>query len=230
MRHQFDLLVFDWDGTLMDSIDRIVHCLASAAADAGVQQQPEHNLRNIIGLGLTEAMQSLYPGEDEATILRLCAAYRHHFVELGKGDSALFEGVEAMLEELLGQGFKLAVATGKARVGLERVFTHTGYNRFFHASRCADETRSKPHPQMLHELMQELQVTPARTLMIGDTEYDLQMASNAGIASLGVSYGVHDCNRLWEHNPLACVDTVSELQALLSGSREHDLSSSAGLT
>ncbi|MGD9000896.1 MAG: HAD-IA family hydrolase [Granulosicoccaceae bacterium] len=227
MRQQFDLLVFDWDGTLMNSIDQIVHCLAVAAEDAGAPALPETSLRNIIGLGLTEAMQTLYPDEDEAMIQRLCRAYRHHFVEMGKGDSELFEGVEHMLEALLEQDFQLAVATGKARVGLKRIFDKTGYDRYFHASRCADETSSKPHPQMLHELMQELGTTPARTLMIGDSEYDLVMASNAGTASLGVSYGVHDCQRLLGHQPLTCVNTVTELHNVLCGTNDKRLSSSA---
>lgn len=227
MRHQFDLLVFDWDGTLMNSLDRIVHCLSAAAEDAGLPPLPEHSLRNIIGLGLSEAMQTLYPDEDETMIRQLCQAYRHHFVELGKGDSELFEGVEPMLQSLLAQGFKLAVATGKARAGLDRIFDHTGYDRYFHASRCADETSSKPHPQMLYELMAELAIAPERTLMIGDTEYDLQMASNAGIPSLGVSYGVHDCRRLGEHRPLACVSSIEELHGWLSGDARHGLSSMA---
>jgi phosphoglycolate phosphatase len=227
MRHQFDLLVFDWDGTLMNSIDQIVHCLAVAAEDAGAPALPDTTLRNIIGLGLREAMQTLYPDEDDAMIEALCQAYRHHFVEMGKGDSELFEGVEHMLEALLEEGFRLAVATGKARIGLKRIFDKTGYDSYFHASRCADETNSKPHPQMLHELMQELDTVPGRTLMIGDSEYDLLMARNAGIASLAVSYGVHNCERLMSHQPLTCVDTVAELHRVLCGTDTKRLSSSA---
>jgi len=220
MRHKYDLLIFDWDGTLMDSIDQIVDCLAAAADDAGAPDLPVSTLRDIIGLGLREAMDALYPGEPEEMIDRLVERYRYHFVEQKRGSAELFPGVEAMLERLTGNGFQLAVATGKARVGLKRVFHETGYDRYFHASRCADETESKPHPKMVHELIAELNADPERTLMIGDTSYDMRMAENAGIEALAVSYGVHNCQQLKEHTPVACVNSVAELDAWLDMTAE----------
>lgn len=215
MRHKYDLLIFDWDGTLMDSVEQIVGCLAAAAHDAGAPVLSVEILRNIIGLGLREAMEALYPDEPAEMIEKLVERYRQHFVEQKRGSADLFPGVEAMLQSLRDRGFQLAVATGKARTGLKRVFDETGCDRYFHASRCADETASKPHPKMIHELIAELNADPARTLVIGDTLYDMHMAANAGVHGLAVSYGVHDCQQLKEHNPVACVNSVAELHAWL---------------
>lgn len=220
MRDKYDLLIFDWDGTLMNSIDQIVECIEAAASDAGAPTLPPSTLKNIIGLGLREAMDTLYPDQSEAVIGKLVERYRYHFVEQKRGNAELFPGVEQMLAKLLDSGYQLAVATGKARVGLKRVFNETGYDRYFHASRCADETESKPHPKMVFELMQELQAEPGRTLVIGDTLYDMHMARNAGVDGLAVTYGVHACTQLREHEPIACVDTVGELQAWLDTPRK----------
>ena len=215
MRHKYDLLIFDWDGTLMNSIDQIVDCLEAAADDAGAPKLAVNTLRNIIGLGLREAMDTLYPEQDDAVIDKLVERYRYHFVEMKRGSASLFPGVEMMLENLRERGFQLAVATGKARVGLKRVFNETGYDRYFQASRCADETESKPDPKMVHELIAELEANPRRTLVIGDTRYDMHMAENAGVDGLAVSYGVHDCEQLRAHTPVACVNSVAELHAWL---------------
>ena len=215
MKHEFELLVFDWDGTLMDSVEHIVASLSAAAVDTGLEDLGQHRYRDIIGLGLKEAMQVLYPQADQLATETLCERYRYHYVEVNRVKSELFDGAVALLQAMRDRGLKLAVATGKGRVGLERVFTDTGYGDFFHASRCSDESGSKPQPHMLHELMQELNVEPARTLMIGDTEYDRAMARNAGTHGLAVSYGVHDCERLQQHRPLACLSSLEKLSSWL---------------
>ena len=215
MMHKFELLVFDWDGTLMDSVEHIASSLAAAATDIGMEDLGQQRYRDIIGLGLKEAMQALYPQAGEAETEALCERYRYHYVEVNQIKSDLFAGALDMLNDLRDKGLKLAVATGKARVGLERVFTDTGYGELFHASRCSDESGSKPQPHMLNELMQELEVAPERTLMIGDTEYDMAMARNAGTHGLAVSYGVHDCDRLQQHEPLACLPSMDELSGWL---------------
>jgi phosphoglycolate phosphatase len=215
MKHAFELLVFDWDGTLMDSVEHIVASLSAAAVDTGLEELGQHRYRDIIGLGLQEAMQALYPQAGEAETAALCERYRYHYVEASKVQSELFEGALELLHGMRDRGLKLAVATGKGRVGLDRVFADTGYGEFFHASRCSDESGSKPQPHMLYELMQELNVDPGRTLMIGDTEYDMAMARNAGTHGLAVSYGVHGCERLQQHAPLACLPSMQELSSWL---------------
>jgi len=211
MNKQFELYIFDWDGTLMDSVDHIVSSLAAAAADTDMEDLGPEKYRNIIGLGLVEAFNALYPHADQFQQDALSERYRHHFLDVTKGQSSLFDGVDTMLNNLKNTGVKMAVATGKARRGLNRVFDQTGYHGLFHASRCADESGSKPDPAMLHELMAELNVTPSQTLMIGDSSYDMQMANNAGVDCLAVSYGVHSCTELNKHKPLACCGDIIEL-------------------
>lgn len=217
---RFPLLVFDWDGTLMDSEARIVGCLQAAALDAGLPALDEARARNIIGLGLREAFYALFPDVRDDQHERLAAAYRHHFLENSRITSDLFPGVSETLTALRGQGYLLAVATGKGRQGLNHVLEQTGCTSLFHASRCADETISKPHPQMLLEIMEELEVEPGRTLMVGDTEYDMQMAKQAGAAALAVSYGVHSRERLLGHGPLDCLDRISDLPVWLETSED----------
>lgn len=212
----FKLLVFDWDGTLMDSAARIVACFNAAIVDAGLEPLPDASIRNIIGLGLREALDALAPGADIVLRERLVDRYRHHYLFANQTPSSLFSGADVMVRELGEQGYLLAVATGKGRQGLNRVLEETGCKGLFHATRCADETFSKPHPQMLLELMSELCVGPGETLMIGDTEYDLQMAKNAGTAALGVSYGAHERDRLLKCEPLACLDSLDALRGWLS--------------
>jgi phosphoglycolate phosphatase len=211
MQNEFKLLVFDWDGTLMDSEARIVACMQAAAADLGLTVPHDESVRNIIGLGLREAVTALIPGADDALIQRVADQYRSHFLERNQTPSQLFPGAAEVLWALHGQGYLLAVATGKGRHGLDRVLAETGCERVFHATRCADETFSKPHPEMLLQLMDELGVEAAETLMIGDTEYDLQMASNARARSLAVSYGVHPRERLLQHGPVGCLDDIRDL-------------------
>ncbi len=205
------LIVFDWDGTLMDSEARIVTCMHLAIADAGLEPRSNDQVRHIIGLGLYEALVQLYPDGTEAEYGLLVERYRHHFLFTDNTPMPMFEGAERLIRRLHDEGFLLAVATGKGRQGLDKVLEETGLGRYFHYSRCADEAGSKPSPQMLLDIMDWLGVENNAALMIGDTEYDLQMASNAGVDSLAVTHGVHDKSRLLECNPLACVDNLAEL-------------------
>jgi phosphoglycolate phosphatase len=217
---RFELLVFDWDGTLMDSEARIVACLQGAIADLGLPVRDVAALRNIIGLGLAEAIETLFPGSDAATRQAVVERYRHHFLVADPTPSALFEGAAEVLHGLAAQGYLLAVATGKGRRGLDKVLEETGLGPLFHATRCADETFSKPHPQMLLELMEHLGADPQATLMIGDTEYDMEMARNARTHALAVSYGVHHPERLLRHQPLGCLDRIGDLPVWLNTKHE----------
>jgi phosphoglycolate phosphatase len=212
----YRLVVFDWDGTLIDSEARIVACMAAAIADVGLPQRPPAALRNVIGLGLREALTTLFPDGDPEAHQHLTERYRHHFLFANPTPSAPFPGSLATLEWLAGQGYHLAVATGKGRTGLDKALKETGFGRFFAATRSADETASKPDPLMLREIMAELEVPPSQTLMVGDTEYDLAMARNAGTDALGVSYGVHERRRLLALGPRALLDDIAELPAWLT--------------
>lgn len=211
MSCNYNLIVFDWDGTLMDSEARIVACVRGAIKDLELPLLDDSAIRNIIGLGLREAIETLYPGSDEQLHRDMVDRYRYHFLTADPTPSELFKGSREVLEGLSDAGYLLAVATGKGRAGLDKVLRETELGGLFHGTRCADETFSKPHPQMLLELMDELGAEPEETLMIGDTEYDLQMAKNAGTAALGVSYGVHEVERLRKHDPLDILDGISEV-------------------
>ena len=211
MTHNFNLIVFDWDGTLMDSEARIVACMRAAIADLELAERDSAAIRNIIGLGLSEAICALYPEADADLVGKMFERYRHHYLGGNPTGSELFSGARAVLEELQEAGYFLAVATGKGRVGLDQALAETGLEGFFHYTRCADEAFSKPHPQMLLDVMDFIGAEPARTLMIGDTEYDMLLARNAGTASLGVSYGVHEVERLLQHDPLGIIDSITEL-------------------
>ncbi|MDO8892633.1 MAG: HAD-IA family hydrolase [Sulfurimicrobium sp.] len=214
MPKQFDLLVFDWDGTLMDSAATIVAAIQAASRDIGADEPSEAAARHIIGLGLNEAIAALFPDMAAADYSRLADRYRVHFMAQD-AEIPLFAGAEEAIRELHAAGFMLAVATGKGRHGLDRVLDHTGLRPYFHATRCADESFSKPHPQMLLELMERLDASPDKTLMIGDTSHDLQMAVNAGVPSLGAAYGAHPREGLVGFAPLACADTFGELHQWL---------------
>lgn len=214
MDKQFDLIVFDWDGTLMDSAAAIVYALQAAAVDIGVEPPTEARARHIIGLGLYEALQHAMPGLSHDHYAALSERYRYHYLARDH-ELVLFDGATALVDNLAARGHMLAVATGKTRKGLDRAFTHSGLGDRFHDSRCADECHSKPHPQMLFELMDAFAVTPERTLMIGDTTHDLLMAKSAGTASLAVSYGAHPRSELVAVASVGCVDNMAELSRLL---------------
>ena len=208
---KYELLVFDWDGTLMDSVAKIVACTQAAASDLDLQVPTYDEAKQIIGLGLHEAMAKLFDITEEEQVQRVARQYRYHFLGDEPTPETLFEGAEQLLRQLEAEGYMLAVATGKSRRGLEHVLNKTGLGEIFHVTRCADETFSKPHPQMLHEIMDFTGVDPDNTLMIGDTEYDMLMAGNAGTDALGVTYGVHPREHLLEYGAMDCVDNVREV-------------------
>jgi len=215
-RPDYRLLIFDWDGTLMDSEAQIVRCMQAAMVDMGLPVLEPPRIRDIIGLGLKEAIDRLFPGQDDGFHARMVERYRHHWLGSGTG-SELFEGAEHTLVELRERGYLLAVATGKGRQGLDKVLVETGLGQLFDATRCSDETRSKPDPLMLQEIMTVLDVTPDRALMVGDTEYDMVMARRAGVDAMAVGYGVHAPERLREHGPLDCLERIDRLVSWLDG-------------
>jgi phosphoglycolate phosphatase len=208
----YSLIIFDWDGTLMDSEIYIVASMQSAMQEQGLPVLTAAAVRDIIGLGLSEAVKILYPNEPDNRRAGICEAYSRHFVA---GDTAaleLFPDAEDVLRDLKTAGYRLAIATGKTRKGLDRLLAYNGWHGYFHGTRCADETQSKPHPQMLHELLEEFDCSAEQALMVGDTEFDLEMASNAGIDSVAVSYGVHEVSRLEAHAPRLIIDQLLELR------------------
>jgi phosphoglycolate phosphatase len=211
---RYELIVFDWDGTLMDSAAMIVASVQAAARDVGLEPPPEARARHIIGLGLGDALRHALPDLPENHYPELVERYRHHYLARDH-ELELFAGAEAMVRELAAAGVMLGVATGKSRKGLDRALGHTGLGECFHGTRCADECHSKPHPQMIMELMEEFAVTPEQTLMIGDTTHDLLMARNAGVDAVAVSYGAHPREGLAEVACRYCADSVGELHAWL---------------
>jgi phosphoglycolate phosphatase len=207
---RFDLIAFDWDGTLYDSTAVIVRCIQAAVVDVGGRLPSERDAAWVIGLGLAEALAKAAPDVPPEKYPELGARYRHHYLR-HQDDLVLFDGVLPLLDALRARGHKLAVATGKSRRGLDQALETVALRERFDASRTADETFGKPHPRMLLELMDELDVPPARTLMIGDTIHDLQLATNAGCASVGVSYGAHEPASFADHAPLHVAHSVQDL-------------------
>ena len=210
-KRRFDLIAFDWDGTLSDSTGLIVQCIQSACSDIGAPVPARADAAYVIGLGLTDALQHVAPGLPPARYPELAQRYRHHYMA-SQHDLLLFEGTLPMLQALKARNHLLAVATGKNRRGLDDALQHSQLKGIFHATRTADETASKPHPLMLHQLMRELGVLPERTLMVGDTTHDLELARNAGAASLGVSYGAHEPAAFDAFGPLHVAHSTRELQ------------------
>lgn len=205
------IAIFDWDGTLCDSVEHIVSAMLDAALELEVEPPGAADVRNIVGLGLPQALATLFPAMDAANRDRFASAYSRHFASPKRGEPLLFKGAMDTLEGLRARGVELAVATGKSRRGLDRVLCALGMSDFFDATRCADETHSKPHPRMLHEIMTLRQKAADQVLMIGDSEYDLAMAREAGVRSVGVSFGVHDSGRLATYEPLAIIDELPQL-------------------
>lgn len=215
MSRRYELIVFDWDGTLMDSAAMIVDSVQAAARDLGLTPPPDERARHIIGLGLVDALRHVLPDLPEEHYADLTDRYRHHYLSRDH-ELNLFDGAEAMVRMLGDRGYLLGVATGKSRRGLDRALEHCGLKDCFHATRCADECHSKPHPQMLEELMIEFALPPELTLMIGDTTHDLQMARNAGVAGVGVSYGAHPRELLTASGPVYCAHSVDDLVSWLT--------------
>ena len=211
MNHQAKLIVFDWDGTLMDSAAHIVNCLQIAITELNLSPKTDNELKNIIGLGLREALFALYPRGNDKELNALTARYREHFFDQDHEPCELFAGARELIEELNAKDYFLAIATGKGRTGLDKVLKETGMGEFFPITRCADESHSKPHPQMLLDIIDWYGVDANETIMVGDTEYDLLMANNADANSVGVTYGVHEEQRLLNCKPLTCVDNMNDL-------------------
>jgi phosphoglycolate phosphatase len=207
----YQVCVFDWDGTLVDSERHIVESLAYAAASMRLPPLAYAKLKDVIGLSMQKALSGLYPGLSGPDIESMRKHYADHFFSVPQDETTLFTHVTETLARLQEAGIKLAVATGKSRHGLDKALSSTGLKSFFEIERCADETLSKPDPLMLMQISAHFNLPPSAMLMVGDTEYDLEMARRCGMDSVGVSYGVHDRERLVRHEPLAIIDCFSEL-------------------
>ena len=212
-----ELVVFDWDGTLMDSTHVIAASLRAACADVSVAVPTEADARYVIGLGLEDTFNHVAPTLDAEGRRRLSERYRFHFLAR-EGEAALYPGVAEMLADLHGRGRRLAVATGKARRGLERALDQTGLRAWFEATRCADEGFAKPHPDMLLMLLDMTGVDPARAVMVGDTTHDLELAANAGVDAVAVTYGAHPPELLDTRPAVARCASVPELHRWLAAS------------
>ena len=210
------LVVFDWDGTLLDSVASIVDCTQRALKELDQPPVEAQRIRSAIGLGLREIVERFAPGCDDALFHQIVEVYGKHWFATYGNQSVLFPGVPELLDRLGQKGVLLAVATAKGRRGLEMDLERTGLTGFFHASRTVDEARSKPHPQMLLDILKELGMRAGESLMVGDTVHDLQMAGNAGISCVAVASGTESRLLLAEQAPLACLENVGELEAWLS--------------
>lgn len=213
---QIELLTFDWDGTLFDSTALIVHAIQNAISDSGGTPPTKEEAAWVIGMGLQDAIAHLGRGISKLKIPIVMARYLYHYNKL-QDQVSLFDGTIDMLQTLKNQGYLLAVATGKSRRGLNEALKQANLEKFFDTTRTADETAGKPDPRMLHEIMDELEVPPERTVMIGDTTHDLQLAQNARTHSVAVSYGAHAVHEFAAFAPLATVHDMAELQRVLQG-------------
>ncbi|WP_218352932.1 HAD family hydrolase [Alteromonas lipotrueiana] len=216
MKH-YKLVIFDWDGTLMDSVGKIVECMQQAAAQCGEPVPSAEQVGNIIGISLHPAVAQLFGLKDEQKIESIVAAYKTAYVTKDQRPCPMFEGATQLLKALHSNGRQLAVATGKARRGLDRAWQHTATGDYFVASRTACDAQSKPSSDMLQQLLSETGVAVDEAVMIGDTVYDMQMAQQLGMDRIGVTYGVHDSQQLNNHMPVAVVNSVPELHRYLLG-------------
>ena len=214
MSKQFDLIVWDWDGTLADSTGMITQAIVNAAAQVGLLTLDPQAASNIIGLGLRESIHALFGDIPAEKAQALARQYTVNYYA-GESEIPLFAGAADTIKTLNKRGFKLAVATGKGRRGLNLALEHCGLGNYFHATRTVDECFSKPHPQMLDELMDNLVTTPARTLMIGDSSYDLQMAQNAGVPAVAVTFGAQSREQLLNYQPIQIFNQFNDLSAWL---------------
>jgi phosphoglycolate phosphatase len=215
VRPDYDLLVFDWDGTLADSVGRIVDAMREAAVLSCWPVPDDLSIKGIIGLGLPEAIRTLYPDISDNDLIGFRKVYADRYMALDAEPSKLFEDVQASLDHFRAQGYRMAVATGKARRGLDRVLKAHGWSDYFDITRAADETASKPDPLMLHEILGHCGVRPEKALMIGDSSFDLLMARNAGMDSVAVGYGAQSLDSLRTYQPRLAIDHFSELRTWL---------------
>ncbi|PAU66423.1 HAD family hydrolase [Pseudomonas sp. PIC25] len=213
----YRLLIFDWDGTLVDSIGRIVESMRRAAESCSLPQRAEAAIKGIIGLSLPEAIRTLYPEleRDAGCVERFRRQYSEHYLTLENEPSALFPGVVESLGAFRQSGYRLAVATGKSRRGLNHVLAGHGWLDYFDVTRCADETAGKPDPLMLHEILAHCGVAAEQALMVGDSSFDLLMARRAGLDAVAVGYGAQPLDVLLEHEPLLAIEEFSELRSWL---------------
>jgi phosphoglycolate phosphatase len=212
MMGKYKLLIFDWDGTLCDSVSRIAHCMQEAARLNDLRVPTFGEAADIIGLGLKEATSRLFPDADEEMISKITTSYSDCYRSKNDGPSDFFPFVLDVLSDLKSSGYQLAVATGKSRAGLNRALKASSIDTLFHDSRCADETASKPDPLMLAELLDVFGLPANQALMVGDTEYDMDMAERINMPRLAVSYGAHHADRLAQFKPIACIDCFYKIK------------------
>ena len=212
---KYQLIILDWDGTIIDSQAHIVYCMQNAIADEGLPVPSQERIRHIIGLSLDSAIEALLPDQSAAAVQRMAERYRQHFFAGQTEPSQLFSGVSETIRDLHGHGYYLAVATGKGRRGLDVALRTTGLGSFIHISRCADETRSKPHPMMLDEILTDLDLAADQAVMVGDTSYDLDMAASINMDSVAVTYGMHDRQHLEHSRPTHFIDSFEQLRQLV---------------
>jgi phosphoglycolate phosphatase len=219
---KYQAIIFDWDGTLANSASRIVESMQCAAKDFDLPFRSEYDVKQIIGLGLPEAIVSLWPKlEHDRTVVKgVAKQYSVHYQNEQRSDVVLFDHALELLDLIASLGLKIAVATGKSRAGLDRVLNQFQLMDAFDDTRCADETRSKPHPLMLHELSQSLGVDNEKMLMIGDTQFDLDMAHNAGMDSIAITHGAHSVEKLKQSSPMLVVDDLKQFAHWLSHQSE----------
>jgi len=218
LNNPYSLIVFDWDGTLIDSIEQITTSLQVASKKVCGENLTEEAARNVIGLGLQEAIAQLHPDKPQALVHQIADAYRQHYLHENTVPARLFDGVPEMLDELFNKGFTLAIATGKSRVGLDHSLREHPVSHYFTTTRCAGENKSKPHPEMLLGILNETRTDAGHALMIGDSEHDMMMAKNANVDAVAVTHGAHTADRLMAHKPLLCLNRVADLTGFLSHS------------
>lgn len=208
---RYELIIFDWDGTIINSQAHIISCMRKGIADEGLPIPSDNEISHIIGLSLSRAIETLLPNINAQQVQNISDSYRAHFFSDTNEGSPLFDGAAEIIQDLHANGYYLAVATGKGRRGLDDALHTTGLEPYFHITRCADETRSKPDPLMLNEILTDLDLSVNDAVMVGDTSYDMDMAKNIKMDSIAVTYGMHDKKLLEESAPTHFIDNIEQL-------------------